>query len=107
LQFFEASIAYGILTECREIGGTPVADGSPVASPITGDDVAACRDRARTIDRLREAAVRGGSIVFTASFQGIEIKSLPTMLALNQRLAELATELEVACGVREPIADSR
>ena len=104
LQFFEASIAYGILTECREVGGTLVANGSPVASPVATDPI--CLDREQTIDRLHEAVRRGGSIVFTASFQGIEIASLPTMLALNHRLAELATELEVACGFRPPATAS-
>jgi hypothetical protein len=97
LQFYEASIAYGILTECREVGGTPAAAGSPAASPVAA---AACRDPERTIGRLREAVVRGEFIAITAVFQGIELPSLPTMRILNPRLAEIANELEGACGLQ-------
>jgi hypothetical protein len=100
LQFFEASIAYGILDECRETAGTPVAEGSPMASPAPGDPI--CLDRERTIDRLRDAAAKGTVIAFTAAFRGIEIESLPTMLALNDLLIDLANELEIACGFRLP-----
>jgi hypothetical protein len=100
LQFFEASIGYGLLTECREAAGTPAAAGSPIASPVPGDPI--CRDRARTIDRLREAVKRGTVIAFTAAFQGLEIDSLPTLLALNDLLIDRATELEIACGFRLP-----
>jgi hypothetical protein len=100
LQFFEASIAYGLLEDCRETTGTPVAEGSPVASPVPGDPI--CLDRERTIDRLREAVKKGTVIAFTAAFQGIELGSLPTLLALNDLLADLATELEIACGFRLP-----
>jgi hypothetical protein len=100
LQFFEASIAYGILDECRETAGTPVAQGSPVASPAPGDPI--CLDRERTIDRLRDAAAKGTVISFTAAFRGIEIESQPTMVALNDLLIDLANELEVACGFRPP-----
>ncbi len=100
LQFFEASIGYGILEDCREVAGTPVAEGSPIASPVPGDPI--CLDRARTIDRLREAVKRGTVIAFTAAFQGIEIDSLGTLLALNDLLIERANELEIACGFRPP-----
>jgi hypothetical protein len=106
LKFYEASIAYGILTECREVEGTPTADGSPMASPAAGGTpvttAAACLDPERTIRRLREAVIKGGTIVFTASFQGIDLESLPTMLALNNLLADRAQELEIACGLRTP-----
>ena len=67
---------------------------------------AACRDPERTIGRLRAAVLRGEFIAITAAFQGVEIASLPTMQVLNQRLAEIADELEVACG-GEPVAGSR
>jgi hypothetical protein len=100
LQFFEASIGYGLLTECRETAGTPVAEGSPVASPAPGDPI--CLDRERTVDRLREAASRGMMIAITAAFQGIEIDALGTLLALNDLLIDRATELEIACGFRQP-----
>jgi hypothetical protein len=113
LQFFEASIAYGLLTECREVGlseeGTPVADGrdtlvaSPAASPVALDGLATvCADRERTIDRLRGAVSAGLSITITALFQDITIDSLPIMQALHPLLTTRADELAVACGFQQP-----
>jgi hypothetical protein len=115
LQFFQWSIAYGLLTECRDVGlseeGTPVANESrtPVASPVATaspvaiDGIAAvCADPERTIDRLRDAVRAGLNSSITALFSDIPLENLPIIQALNPLLTARADELAVACGFQSP-----
>jgi hypothetical protein len=106
LQYYEASIAYGLLTDCREIpgidlgGATPVASpslvatpaGTPVACPVTPEDIAG----------LRDAASKGTAILFQLIFAGAEAEDLAPLMGLNTLLTERAGALEVACGLRPP-----
>lgn len=111
LRFFEWSIAFGLLTECREVGlagegtpvasrvSTPIASPGAIASPVAIDGIAAvCADPERTIDRLRDAARAGLSSSITVLFNDISLETLPIIQALNPLLTARADELAVACG---------
>ena len=100
LRFYEASIAYGILTECREVDGTPVAGGSPVAGTVATP--VACLGDAAAIQRLRDAAGKGTGIALQAAFAGVAVEDLEPLFALNGLLSQRAADLEVACGLRAP-----
>jgi hypothetical protein len=101
LQFYEASIAYGILTDCRELGGTPVPLGSPAASGV-GTPIVCIAD-AEAIRRLQDAATKGTVIIFQLVLVGdVEADDLKPVAGLNNLLIERARELEIACGLRPP-----
>jgi hypothetical protein len=110
LQYYEASIAYGLLTDCREVpgidlgGATPVASPSPVAMPV-GTPVgtpAACLVSPDDIAGLRDAASKGTAILFQLIFAGADAEDLAPLMGLNTLLIERAEALEIACGLRPP-----
>lgn len=105
LQYYEASIAYGLLADCRDVpgidlgGATPVTSATPVAPagtptscPVTPDDIAG----------LRDAASKGTAILFQLVFAGAEAEDLIPLMGLNTHLIERAEALEIACGLRPP-----
>jgi hypothetical protein len=100
LRFYEASIAYGILTDCREVSGTPAASASPALAPAATP--AACLGDPAAIQQLRDAAAKGTGIAFQAAFAGAEVEDLEPLFALNGLLIQRAEEIEVACGLRAP-----
>ena len=104
LQYYEASIAYGLLADCRELdatpGASPVAAGTPLAQ--AGATPVACIADAEAIGGLRDAAAKGTAILFQLVFAGAEAEDLEPMAALNGYLVQRATELEIACGLRPP-----
>jgi hypothetical protein len=100
LRFYEASIAYGILTDCREVAGTPAAGASP--EPVSAATPAACIGDPAAIQQLRDAAAKGTGIAFQAAFAGAVVEDLEPLFALNALLIQRADEIEVACGLRAP-----
>jgi hypothetical protein len=100
LRFYEASIAYGILAECRDVGTPPAASGSPQpggdGTPVT------CPDDPDVIAQLRDAWGKGTAIMIQLLMMGIDVEDLEPMAGLNHLLSQRATELEIACGLRPP-----
>jgi hypothetical protein len=97
LTFYEASIAYGLLEECREVGATPVVSGtpaSPVAPPI------ACPPDPEGMDELRDAPAKGVPIMVRLIMAGVPAEDLELMTIVNSIIWQRIEEIEVACGLR-------
>jgi hypothetical protein len=97
LEYYEASIAYGLVAECREVGATPIAIASPVASPVAcppGTDEA--------IARLQDAWAKGSVTVTRLLLVGMAAEDLAPMVAVNQVLIARADALRTACGIAPP-----
>ena len=104
LKFYEASIAYGLLNECREVGATPVVGGtpaSPVAPPV------ACPPDPEGMAELRDAPAKGVPIMVQLIMAGVPAEDLELMSIVNGIIWQRIDEIEVACGIRpaaSPIA---
>jgi hypothetical protein len=97
LKFYEASIAYGLLNECRETGATPVIAGtptSPVAPPI------ACPPDAEGMAELRDAPAKGIPIMLQLIMAGVPAEDLELVSVVNGIIWQRIEEIEVACGLR-------
>lgn len=97
LKFYEASIAYGLLNECREVGATPVVGGtpaSPVALPI------ACPPDPKGLAELKDALVKGVPIMVQLIMVGVPVEDLELMSIVNNIIWQRIEEIEVACGIR-------
>jgi hypothetical protein len=99
LELFEASIAYGVLTECREIAVSPAPDASPIAStPFPCPPGMS----PKVVERLRDAAAKGMAILFQLVLAGAETDDLELIAALNGLFMQRASDLEIACGYGPP-----
>jgi hypothetical protein len=95
--YFEASIAYGAVAECRRVWDTPVASGT------AGVDVAACPYAEDLIGRLHDAWTRGMPMVDRLRLNGIAPADLAPVIEVNTRLREREAELRTACGLDQPV----
>lgn len=100
LQFYEASIAYGILTECRDAHIPLEASGSP--QPAGAGTPATCPSQPDVIAEVQDAWVKGTTIMFQLVVMGVDAEDLEPVASLNALLMQHATELEIACGLRPP-----
>ncbi len=97
LAFYEASIAYGLLNECREVGAAPVVSGtpaSPVAPPIT------CPPDPEGLAELKDAPAKGIPIMVRLIMAGVPVEDLELMSVVNSIIWQRIEEIEVACGIR-------
>jgi hypothetical protein len=97
LKFYEASIAYGLVAECRDVGATPVASGTPaalVAPPI------ACPPDPKGLAELKDAPAKGVPIMVRLIMAGAEAEDLELISIVNAIIWERVEEIEVACGLR-------
>jgi hypothetical protein len=102
--FFQASIAYGILSDCRETAGTPVPNGSPTI--LIDDTPTACPTDPDVIDQLRDAAGKGTAVIVQLMFTELEPEAVVPTQELNDLLMQRAADVEAKCGFQPP-ASSR
>lgn len=97
LRFYETSIAYGLVAECREVGATPVGSGTPpstAAPPIT------CPPDAKGLAELKDAPAKGLPIMVQLIWAGADAEDLELISIVNAIIWERVEEIEVACGLR-------
>ena len=97
LEYYEASIAYGLVAECRDVGATPAAVASPMASPATCPP-----GTGEAIERLQDAWAKGSVIVTRLLLVGMAAEDVAPMVAVNKVLIARADDLRTACGLAPP-----
>jgi hypothetical protein len=91
MNLYETGLAYGVLADCRDVGGTPAAG---TATPV------GCIGDAESIQQLRDVGIKGLFIALAGAFPGSDDEeTAEAFFALNEGLLERAQELEIACGL--------
>ena len=102
LRFYEASIGYGLLNECRDIGLAPAGPGTPVAVLLATPITACPPGTEDALADLQHAWAKGMPITVELLMLGIEAEDIEILTGANAVILRRIGELGAACGLATP-----